>query len=97
MILGKQYARGDAERLAAVEQRISDHESRCEERLAEIRVSSLHTLKAVEGLKSRIWVIVVSLLAWALAQLWAASEGRITHLEDARPAAVQEAAYASAR
>lgn len=85
------------ERLTAVEQRLADHESRCEERLAEIRAASTHTLKAVEGLKSRIWVIVVSLLAWALAQLWAGSEGRIARLEGVRPSAVQEAAYASAR
>jgi hypothetical protein len=63
---------GDAERLAAVEQRLADHEARCEERLAEIRASAAHTLQAVEGLKSRILAICLSLLAWALAQLWAA-------------------------
>jgi hypothetical protein len=74
------------ERLAAVEQRLSDHEARCEERLGEIKTSAGNTLKAVEGLKSRFWAIVLSLLAWALVQLWAADQARITRLEAVAPA-----------
>lgn len=77
----------DAERLAAVEQRIADHEARCEERLAEIKASASSTLKAVEGLKSRVWAIVLSLLAWALAQLWTAEQARLSRLEPAAPIA----------
>jgi hypothetical protein len=79
------------ERLASVEQRLTDHEARCEERLAEIKASAGNTLKAVEGLKSRFWAIVLSLLAWALAQVWAGDQARIGHLERAAP--IQEAAY----
>ena len=85
-----------AERLAALEQRLTDHESRCEERLGEIKASAATTLKAVEGLKSRFWAIVLSLLAWALAQVWATSQAQIARLE-ARPAAIQEVADAAAR
>jgi hypothetical protein len=79
----------DLERLAAVEQRLSDHEARCEERLTEIRTSAAHTLRAVEGLKSRFWAICLSLLAWALAQLWTADHARPA----AVPAAMQEAPH----
>ncbi|RAK60888.1 hypothetical protein DJ021_14235 [Phenylobacterium hankyongense] len=85
------------ERLASLEQRLTDHESRCEERLSEIKVSSANTLKAVEGLKSRFWAIALSLLAWALAQVWAANQGRIARLEAAAPiVAAREVAYVSA-
>ncbi|MFC3070508.1 hypothetical protein [Phenylobacterium soli] len=80
---------GQSERLASLEQRLTDHEARCEERLVEIKSSAAHTLKAVEGLKNRFWAIAISLLAWALAQLWSADQGRVGRLE-ARPAAVQE-------
>jgi len=79
-----------SERLASLEQRLTDHEARCEERLAEIRASSAHTLKAVEGLKSRFWAICLSLLAWALAQLWSADQARITRPET--PAALVKTA-----
>jgi hypothetical protein len=82
-----------SERLVAVEQRLTDHEARCEERLAEIKAAAGNTLKAVEGLKSRFWAIVLSLLAWALAQLWAGDQARIGHLEQTAPSAIQEAAY----
>jgi hypothetical protein len=75
-----------SERLAAMEQRMGDHESRCEERLGEIKATSASTLAAVEGLKGRVWAIVIALLAWALAQLWAASEARVSRLET-QPAA----------
>lgn len=85
-----------AERLASLEQRLTDHESRCEERLGEIKASAATTLKAVEGLKSRFWAIALSLLAWALAQVWATSQAQIARLE-ARPAAVQEVADVAAR
>ncbi len=73
------------ERLASVEQRLSDHEARCEERLAEIRSSAASTLKAIEGLKGRFWSITLALLAWALAQVWATSQGRLSSLEAERP------------
>lgn len=79
------------ERLASLEQRLTDHEARCEERLAEIKTSAASTLKAVEGLKSRFWAIALSLLAWALAQVWAANEARIVRLERIAPAAIHEA------
>lgn len=84
-----------SERLASLEQRLADHESRCEERLAEIRASAGNTLKAVEGLKSRFWAIVLSLLAWALAQLWAADQARVGRIEAAQRAAVSEVAFAA--
>jgi len=80
------------ERLAALEQRLTDHEARCEERLGEIKASASHTLKAVEGLKNRFWAIAISLLAWAMAQVWSGSQARVSRLE-ARPiATVQEVA-----
>lgn len=78
-----------SERLAALEQRLTDHEARCEERLAEIRTTAASTLQAVEGLKSRSWGVVAALLAWALAQIWTANATRFERLEAARP--VQEA------
>jgi hypothetical protein len=84
------------ERLAALEQRLADHESRCEERLSEIKHSAADTLKAVEGLKNRFWVIAVSLLAWAMAQVWAGSQARVARLEAAQPLALQEVADVSA-
>ena len=86
-----------AERLASLEQRLTDHESRCEERLGEIKTSAASTLKAVEGLKNRFWAIALSLLAWALAQVWAADQGRVARLEAIHPAAVQEVADGSPR
>jgi hypothetical protein len=86
-----------SERLAAVEQRLADHESRCEERLGEIKASASNTLKAVEGLKSRFWAIVLSLLAWAFAQVWSTNQARLSHLEATAPLAVQEVADVSGR
>jgi hypothetical protein len=80
-----------SERLAALEQRISDHEARCEERLTEIKATAASTLIAVEGLKSRSWGVAAALLAWALAQIWSANAGRVERLEAARPPAAQEA------
>lgn len=85
-----------SERLASLEQRLSDHESRCEERLAEIKTAAAGTLAAVEGLKGRVWSIVFAMLAWAMAQVWSASEHRITRLEAARPAHLQEVAHVAA-
>jgi hypothetical protein len=73
-----------SERIGVLEQRLTDHEARCEERLTEIRATSASTLKAVEGLKSRTWGAAVALLAWALAQLWSANTGRFERLEAAR-------------
>jgi hypothetical protein len=60
-----------SERLATVEQRLNDHETRCEERLGEIRAAAGSTLRAVEALKTRAWGVTAALLAWALAQIWA--------------------------
>jgi hypothetical protein len=79
-----------AERLAQVEQRLSDHEARCEERLAEIRAAAGSTLKAVEGLRTRAWGLAAALLAWALAQVWSASTTRLERLEASAPQAVQQ-------
>jgi hypothetical protein len=80
-----------SERLASLEQRLTDHESRCEERLGEIKTSAASTLKAVEGLKNRFWAIALSLLAWAMAQVWTGSQARVARLEAARPAAIEVA------
>jgi len=88
---GRTRSRDDDPRLAAIEQRLVDHESRCEERLGEIRTSAANTLRAVEGLKSRFWAITLSVLAWALAQLWSTDRARVDRLEAARPALIQEA------
>jgi hypothetical protein len=85
-----------SERLAAVEQRLSDHEARCEERLAEIKASSASTLRAVEGLKARAWGVTAALLAWALAQLWSANAVRVERLEALAPHS-QEAIRVAAR
>lgn len=74
-----------SERLAAVEQRLTDHEARCEERLAEIRAAAASMLKAVEGLKGRAWGVTLALLAWALAQVWSANTSRMDALEAAAP------------
>lgn len=81
-----------SERLAALEQRLGDHEARCEERLAEIKATAASTLRAVEGLKSRTWGVAAALLAWALAQLWSANAARFEQLEAQRPATAIEVA-----
>ncbi len=78
------------ERLATLEQRLADHEARCEERLGEIRAAAASTLRAVEGLKSRSWGLVLALLAWALAQVWSANTVKLDHLEAAAQAHVAE-------
>jgi hypothetical protein len=83
--------------MAALEQRLTDHESRCEERLGEIKVSAASTLKAVEGLKNRSWAIALAMLAWALAQVWSADQARVTRLESAQLIAKQEVADGAAR
>jgi len=76
------------ERLAALERGLSDHESRCEERLGEIKALVAKTDASVEKMNGRSWAIVAALLAWALAQLWAANEERADRLERARPPVV---------
>ncbi len=78
-----------SERLASLEQRLTDHEARCEERLGEIKASAANTLKAVEGLKSRFWAIALSLLAWAMAQVWSSNQSRLSHVEAAQQAEIQ--------
>jgi hypothetical protein len=82
-----------SERLAALEQRLGDHESRCEERLAEIKATVASTLQAIEGLKSRSWGVAAALLAWAFAQLWSANATKVERLEASRPAAIEVAAH----
>jgi hypothetical protein len=91
--VGELAAQG--ERLACLEQRLTDHEARCEERLGEIKHSVADTLKAVEGLKNRFWVIAVSLLAWAMAQVWAGNQTRLAHLEASHAIAVEQLATAA--
>jgi len=83
------------ERLSALEQRISDHEARCEERLGEIRAAAASTLRAVEGLKGRSWGLVVALLGWALVQVWSAGTARVDRLEAARQPTATEAVQPS--
>ena len=85
-----------SERLAALEQRLSDHEARCEERLSEIRSTAASTLSAVEALKGRAWGVAAALLAWALAQLWSAGLTRVERLEAARERPVVEAIHDAA-
>lgn len=85
-----------SERLAALEQRLTDHEGRCEERLAEIKATTASTLQAIEGLKNRSWALVVALLAWALAQVWSTNAARIERLEVGTPAALQEVRHVPA-
>ena len=79
------------ERLAVLEQRLSDHEARCEERLTEIKATAASTLRAVEGLKGRAWGVVAALLAWALAQLWSANAVRLQRLESPPHIAAEQA------
>lgn len=59
------------ERISALEQRIVDHESRCEERLAEIKKTAGDTQRTVEGMKNRFLGLALALAAWALAQVYA--------------------------
>lgn len=80
-----------SERIAMLEQRLTDHEGRCEERLAEIKSTTTGTLAAVEGLKARFWGLVLALLAWSMAQLWSANQDRLTRLEAERPGPSQVA------
>jgi hypothetical protein len=85
-----------SERLASLEQRLTDHEARCEERLGEIKATAAITLRAVEGLRSRAWAIAAAMLAWALAQVWGANEARLGRLESGPPAAMREIAHGAA-
>lgn len=62
------------ERISALERGLADHESRCEERLREIKATASATQKAVEGLKARALAVTLALLAWALAQVWSTVE-----------------------
>jgi len=89
--------RSQTERVASLEQRLADHEARCEERLGEIKASASNTLKAVEGLKNRFWAITVGLLAWAMAQVWAGSQARVARLEAHPQPTVQQVANVAAR
>lgn len=84
------------ERLATLEQRLVDHEARCEERLAEIRSSGAATLSAVESLKGRAWAVIFALLAWALAQLWSANRIHPVTAESPAYAHASEVIHAAA-
>lgn len=64
------------ERISALEQRIKDHESRCEERLGEIKATAQATQKSVQGLQSRFVMVGIALLAWALAQVYSTIQAR---------------------
>ena len=86
-----------SERLAALEQRLGDHEARCEERLAEIKATAGSTLRAVEALKGRAGGLMAALLAWALAQLWSANAVRMDRLETPRAAVVRTTLDAASR
>jgi hypothetical protein len=86
-----------SERLATVEQRLTDHEARCEERLSEIKATTASTLRAVEGLKTRSWGLVAAILAWALAQVWTANTARLDRLEALNGASFQEASHGDDR
>lgn len=77
------------ERIATLENGLNNHESRCEERLKEIKAVASETREAVKGLQARSWALVIAILAWALAQLWVATQDRIERIED-RPAAVSK-------
>lgn len=77
------------ERLGVLEQRLTDHEARCEERLGEIKSAAASTLSAVEGLKTRSWGVVAALLTWALAQVWSGAGTRLERLEAERPTLAQ--------
>lgn len=75
-------ARTQGERITSLEKGLSDHESRCEERLVGInaRLSRIETVA---------WGIVMSLLAFCALTLWSGQQARLTALE--RPAAVSAA------
>ena len=86
-----------SERLSALEQRVADHEARCEERLSEIRATAGSTLRAVEGLKNRSWGVVLALLAWALAQVWSATTAPVgLHGRTGEPGAVSGLSWTGA-
>ena len=86
----RQLPNAPFERLATLEQRLTDHEARCEERLREIRASVTSTLVAVESLKNRFLTLAVALAAWALSQAWLGSQARLAHLETFRPNPVHD-------
>lgn len=80
-----------SERVGIVEQRMNDHETRCEERMKSINATANNTLQAVESLKTRAWGIAAAMLAWALVQVWSQNDARVKQLEapHSPPAAVR--------
>jgi hypothetical protein len=62
-------SRTQGERLAAVEQRIADHESRCEERLFEIKADGAATRATVEKLQGFVVSLIVAVCGFALMTL----------------------------
>lgn len=58
-----------AERLAALERGLTDHESRCEERLADIKADTGLIGKRVEKLQTWIVGLIVAVAGWALSTL----------------------------
>ncbi len=75
-----------AERLAKIEEWAKGHERRCEERLEAIHCAVDEVKGSLAWQRNALWAVVAALLAWALAQLWASSQGRIERLET--PAAI---------
>lgn len=63
------------ERLATLEQWVIDHEARCEERLGEIKTNLNRLMLGFVGL-------ILSLLAWAGAQLYTTNQVRLDRLEN---------------
>ena len=78
------------ERLAKIEEWAKGHERRCEERLDAIHDAIGEVKGSLAWQRNALWAVVVALLAWALAQLWTGSQGRIERLE--KPAATAVAA-----
>ena len=74
------------ERLAQVEEWTRGHERRCEERLEAIHGAIAELKGSLAWQRNALWAVVVALLAWALAQLWATDQRRLDRLE--QPSAV---------
>jgi hypothetical protein len=73
------------ERLAKIEEWAQGHERRCEERLDTIHAAIGELKGAVKWQRNALWGLVIALLAWAMAQLWAANQATLAELK--RPTA----------
>ena len=58
-----------AERLAALERGLSDHESRCEERLVDIKTTVQDTQEAIDKLQRWLVGLIVAIAGGALTSL----------------------------